>query len=79
MVTRACSIVIEHAFRSLRLPKLIIVCHCDNKRSISVARRLNFTQTDNLSPRLNSEYHMDPKNTIVFELTCDEWEATNTC
>ncbi|HEY0546298.1 MAG TPA: GNAT family protein [Pyrinomonadaceae bacterium] len=44
LVTKACGVLLEHAFKELGLNRVVISCAAENTRSRAVAGRLGFTQ-----------------------------------
>ena len=73
LVTRACRLFVDHAFRNLRLHRVEIRAAVGNTRSQAVPERLGFTREAVLREAVRSStgYH----DTIVFGLLEHEWPA----
>jgi ribosomal-protein-serine acetyltransferase len=73
VVTEACRVVIHYLFEELALHRVEIHCATGNDRSISVAKRLGFTEEGRLreSLRLNARYH----DRVVFAMLRQDWPA----
>lgn len=71
LVTKACRIMLVHAFEEHRLNKVEISCAVENTRSRAVAERLGFTQEGILrqADRLRERYVDD----VFYGLLADEW------
>lgn len=70
VMTRACEAVIDHAFTTLKLNKVVIRCASDNVRSQAIPKRLGFVHEGTLP---NAERLHD--RTVDIEIYgCLEWD-----
>lgn len=75
LVTKACRILINHAFSELKLNRLEIQCDSENGRSRKVAERLGFTQEDVLRQAWWSRDRF--VDLVVYGLLKSEWQSRN--
>ncbi|XP_039274345.2 putative ribosomal N-acetyltransferase YdaF [Styela clava] len=73
IITKCCEKLVEFAFKTLNLNLLKIVAHQDNQASISVAKRLEFTLTDEKAKDCHPKYHRDPTKLLIFVKYRNEW------
>ena len=73
IVTRACAVLLEHAFTELGLQRIEIRCAPQNTKSRAVPERLGFTQEGSVS-ELNAETNTTIEH-IVYALQVRDWEA----
>lgn len=73
LVTKACNVLINHAFSELKLNRLEIQCDSENDRSRKVAERLGFTQEGILRQSwCSGDRFMDQ---VVYGLLKSEWQG----
>jgi ribosomal-protein-serine acetyltransferase len=73
LVTRACRIMIDHAFHELGLKRVVISCAKENERSRAVAERLGFTQEGILR---QSEWLKDRfVDQVIYGMLVNEWQG----
>lgn len=74
LVTKACRVLIEHAFGQLKLNRLEIQCAPENERSRKIAVRLGFTQEG----VLRQSWWMRDRfvDQVVYGLLVSEWMGT---
>ena len=75
LVTRAVSVVLDHAFGSLGLHRVELQTTTDNTRSRAVARRLGFTQEG--VRREAAAFPGGPRHVMVYGLLACEWRAAS--
>ena len=73
IVTRACRMMVQHAFEEHQMHKVVISCAIDNPRSRAVAERLGFVQEGILRQvgRLRDRY----VDVVFYGLLFDEWRT----
>ena len=71
LASRACDVLLAHAFNELKLHKVVIRCPVGHDKSAGVARRLGFTQEGLL--RAHRWLHESPVDEYVFGLLAHEW------
>ena len=73
LATKACSILINHAFGELKLNRLEIQCDSENNRSRKIAERLGFTQEGILRQSWWSGGHFS--DLVLYSLLASEWQG----
>jgi ribosomal-protein-serine acetyltransferase len=76
LVTRAVTVVLDHAFGPLGLHRVELQTTTDNSRSRLVAQRLGFTQDGLL--REAAAFPDGRRDVAVYGLLADEWRKTTT-
>lgn len=75
LITKVCRAMIAHAFETLKLNRIVIVCDTANPKSRAVAERLGFTgegvlrQAESLKDQFIDQ--------AVYSLLADEWRDFN--
>jgi ribosomal-protein-serine acetyltransferase len=74
LVTKACRILIAHAFDNLGLNRVQIRCATENLRSRAIPEKLGFTQEGILRQveRLHDRY----VDLVIYGMLAHEWQAT---
>lgn len=73
LITRACRVMINHAFNELELNRVVISCAFDNKRSRAIAERLGFKQEGVLR---QSDWLADRfVDQVVYGTLAGEWRS----
>ena len=73
LVTRACQVLIDHAFNTLCLNRVVISCAQENQRSRAIAERLGFTQEGMLR---QSDWLKDRfVDQVVYGMLASEWRS----
>lgn len=73
LVTKACRIIINHAFKELGLNRVVISCAQENERSRTVAERLGFKQEGILR---QSDWLKDRfVDQVVYGMLVNEWRG----
>jgi ribosomal-protein-serine acetyltransferase len=73
LVTRACRIIIDHAFKELGLNRVVISCAKENEGSRAIAERLGFTQEGILR---HSDWLKDRfVDQVVYGMLENEWRG----
>lgn len=74
LVTKACRVLIHHAFSELKLNRLEIQCDSGNERSRKVAERLGFIQEGILRQSWWSRDRF--VDLVVYGLLASEWQGS---
>ena len=76
IMSAACRVLVDHAFKAWKLNKVEIRAASGNHRSRAVAQRLGFTEEGTLRQinRIGSTYH----DIVVYGMTASEWAAVGT-
>jgi ribosomal-protein-serine acetyltransferase len=73
LITKACGVLLEHAFTELGLNRVVISCAAENARSRAVADRLGFTQEGiRRQSELVAGRFVDQ---VVYALLAHEWRG----
>lgn len=73
LVTRACQVMIDHAFNELGLNRVVISCAPENQRSRAIAEKLGFTQEGILR---QSDWLKDGfVDQVVYGILASEWRS----
>jgi ribosomal-protein-serine acetyltransferase len=75
LMTRACKAMVDYAFHSLNLNRVVIRCATGNRRSCAIPQRLGFTQEGVLrQAEWLSDHFVD---LIVYSMLVSEWAEHN--
>lgn len=71
LVTKACHVMLDHAFNDIGLNRVVIGCSPDNHKSLAIAERLGFTREGVLR---RSEWLKDRfVDQVVYGILASEW------
>jgi ribosomal-protein-serine acetyltransferase len=71
LVTRACRVLINHAFHELKLNRLYMRCAVENRKSRKIPEKLGFRQEGIL--RRSNWLHDHFVDDVIYALLADEW------
>jgi ribosomal-protein-serine acetyltransferase len=73
LITKACIVMIDHAFHELGLNRVVISCAEENEKSRAIAERLGFTQEGTLR---QSDWLKDRfVNQVIYGVLASEWRS----
>ena len=73
LVSRACQVMIDHAFNELALNRVVISCAPENQKSRAIAEKLGFTQEGLLR---QSNWLKDRfSDQVVYGMLASEWRS----